>query len=749
VRAGATWRIGLSVGLATMLVSVADPSAAATVSWAGEANDTWSAPASWSSGTPPSDGDFVTFPAAPADYTSTLEDIGSLDLAGFDSAGSWEVERRNGAVVTLSGPFSVDLAGQPPVGSGHELIWWVPLELAAATTFTAGYDSDIVSLRGAITGGQTMRAVGPGQVLLQGGTNDIATLVADGASAGRVDVNGPDAAPDAVTVEEGGAVGFGDGTFAMPIRIGGSGTSAPSVPSSWAPGALRVRTNGQSVSPVLTGPVTLTAPTTLGTSTSATDSSLTLTGAITGGFPLTLVGAGTVTLGGDASGSPVISEVRELVVSGATGPVTAAAGSRVSGTGSIGGFVLPSGAALAVDVSGNGADHLTVTGAVQLDGALDLRMTSPPSGDVLLLDNAGTAPVSGSFAGLPEGAALTAGGRSWTITYQGGDGNDVVLRQVLPSAELTLTTQVDANGTGDPAGPGDWVLGATGPTTVSGPGGSAAVVDQAVGVGAYTLAATGPVSGWLTGAWRCEDTGGATVPVVAGQVTLADGDDVTCTVTSTAIPGTWSLGLTSTPPSGSVVAPGDVIDYTVRVARLAGVRPRSIAISGDVGGTTVVPGSLVVSTGTGTSSPTGVGWDLPVLDATATASFQFRVGDTTPDGTLLAVGIVPVGTGASCPAACASSFTVAAPAVASPSASPSVSPTPSTGPSSPASPVASPSTPGGEPGPALTGGSPGLPGTGGPTLGLVALGASLLLVGATVVHLGRRRRPRSGPARLG
>src|SRR5204863_479527 len=45
----------------------------------------------------------------------------------------------------------------------------------------------------------------------------------------------------------------------------------------------------------------------------------------------------------------------------------------------------------------------------------------------VIVDNDGTDPVTGTFTGLPEGAALTLAGQSFTVTYAGGTGNDVAL----------------------------------------------------------------------------------------------------------------------------------------------------------------------------------------------------------------------------------------------------------------------------------------------------------------------------------
>jgi len=45
----------------------------------------------------------------------------------------------------------------------------------------------------------------------------------------------------------------------------------------------------------------------------------------------------------------------------------------------------------------------------------------------VIVNNDGTDPVTGTFAGLPEGALIVTGNRGFTISYAGGDGNDIVL----------------------------------------------------------------------------------------------------------------------------------------------------------------------------------------------------------------------------------------------------------------------------------------------------------------------------------
>lgn len=83
-------------------------------------------------------------------------------------------------------------------------------------------------------------------------------------------------------------------------------------------------------------------------------------------------------------------------------------------------------------------DQIKVNGTVNLGNGtlkvIPLGGFTPTQGQSFtIIDNDdGTDPVQGTFAGLPEGATVEVNGVAWfTISYQGGDGNDVVLT-VLP-----------------------------------------------------------------------------------------------------------------------------------------------------------------------------------------------------------------------------------------------------------------------------------------------------------------------------
>lgn len=61
-----------------------------------------------------------------------------------------------------------------------------------------------------------------------------------------------------------------------------------------------------------------------------------------------------------------------------------------------------------------------------------------PGDQFMVIDNLGNSQIFGTFANLPEGSTFSADGDQFQITYQGGDGNDVVLT-VLSTPEPSAT----------------------------------------------------------------------------------------------------------------------------------------------------------------------------------------------------------------------------------------------------------------------------------------------------------------------
>jgi autotransporter-associated beta strand protein len=83
---------------------------------------------------------------------------------------------------------------------------------------------------------------------------------------------------------------------------------------------------------------------------------------------------------------------------------------------------------------------LKVTGPVRLAGELDLSAAGKrpagarPAREITVLDHTGDSRTTGTFEGLREGTELKLAETPYRISYRGGDGNDVVLTAVTPSA---------------------------------------------------------------------------------------------------------------------------------------------------------------------------------------------------------------------------------------------------------------------------------------------------------------------------
>lgn len=99
---------------------------------------------------------------------------------------------------------------------------------------------------------------------------------------------------------------------------------------------------------------------------------------------------------------------------------------------------------------GSGHDQLRVLGTVNLaNSRLQLSLGYVPSvGDTfVVIDNDGADPVTGTFAGLAEGASVIAGTNGLRLTYAGGDGNDVALTVLEdPFVPTGITRTWDAGG---------------------------------------------------------------------------------------------------------------------------------------------------------------------------------------------------------------------------------------------------------------------------------------------------------------
>lgn len=176
-----------------------------------------------------------------------------------------------------------------------------------------------------------------------------------------------------------------------------------------------------------------------------------------------------------------VSSGAVLQGAGTVGAVTVQSGGTLApgaspGVLSTGNLALQSGAIFEVELGGTGAgqfDRVNVTGSVSLGGAtLDIVLFggfTPTAGNsFLLLDNDSADAVTGAFTGFVDDVPVLIGGLRYTVDYQGGDGNDVVLivsagppppppPRVIPTTggsgnDLAI---LDDNGTSYSAGEGD------------------------------------------------------------------------------------------------------------------------------------------------------------------------------------------------------------------------------------------------------------------------------------------------------
>ncbi len=159
-----------------------------------------------------------------------------------------------------------------------------------------------------------------------------------------------------------------------------------------------------------------------------------------------------------AATSVLIGNHERTVINGTRGDITVSYDGILSGTGTVGNVTVGDGGVVAagaspgclssgnydqnggvfeVEVDGSTVctqyDQLGVTGTVDVDPGTTLNLIwdtnyTPTAGDTfVIIDNDGADAVTGNFNGLAEGANITEGEIVLSISYAGGDGNDVVL----------------------------------------------------------------------------------------------------------------------------------------------------------------------------------------------------------------------------------------------------------------------------------------------------------------------------------
>jgi autotransporter-associated beta strand protein len=265
----------------------------------------------------------------------------------------------------------------------------------------------------------------------------------------------------------------GVGVFASPTFNNNVTVTADSTiddPSqSTTVGALTLKSGTLSITgtstTLTTGPVSVTGNAGLNVATGETLSLGTVSN--TGTNTLTVNGAGTTNLGNVPSGltlggTGIIGTAVAAASGGAVNPGTGAGGTGTLTT--TAGIALASGSTDNVDIGGTSAgsyDQISSGGIINLNSdsstgaTLKIALTngfSPTKGQTFtIIKNTGSNPISGTFAGLPEGTSFSAGGTDFTISYVGGSGHDVVLTANPPGAatHFSITPSVTKANAGD------------------------------------------------------------------------------------------------------------------------------------------------------------------------------------------------------------------------------------------------------------------------------------------------------------
>ena len=450
---------------------------AITRTWTGNGSDAnWSTPGNWGAGIPVADDDLV-FPAGAARLTTNNDfpaDTGfnsiSLGATGYMLTGNSVALGAGGLTLT-----NLSLFNNPATIS-------LPLTLAAMRPVSMlGTTGAQLIVSGGTSGpGGFSATSGPGiqSTFALGGTNSFA---------GGVTVSDMFLVADSDS-----AFGTGSVTGDLHTTINPHGRTVPN--AMFIQGFGNAGNAAINASGSLSGAITLTGNTGIG---GASIPELDFTGPIIGAGDLTAPmnsDDSVVVLGGDSPGFTGVLRVGagKLYVNALFANATAnltdgVAGATLAGTGGIGGAVsintgrilapgaaastgvlstgpltLLAGSQLQVRLNGTVAaadyDQVNVTGTVELHGNLSVIPGFVPAvgNTFTIIDNDGGDAVTGTFAGLAEGAQLNVGGVTMTISYVGGTGNDVVLTVtgIPPGVSLAVNRTGSGGGTVTSGAPG-------------------------------------------------------------------------------------------------------------------------------------------------------------------------------------------------------------------------------------------------------------------------------------------------------
>jgi hypothetical protein len=281
-----------------------------------------------------------------------------------------------------------------------------------------------------LTGG-TYLVAGTFQFLGAHIVTSAANITLDGPSSKIVNQTGGDGLINFAANAAAASFTVKDGQSFMTFPPGGAFTNA---------GAMTIDGSGGDSNFIVAGSYTQTG----GTTTLISDGTASLT-ALTNAVNIqggTMQGTGTV------SGNVTVSNGAALSPGTSTAAgIIAISGSLAMSTGSILSEKL-TGPHTTTPIAGTDYDQVSAGGTVTLTNPTlsGSRFTGylPAVGSAFkIIDNTGAGAVAGTFNGLPEGGTVTIGAFQLRITYQGGDGNDVVLTNLTTPPATVTAVAVD------------------------------------------------------------------------------------------------------------------------------------------------------------------------------------------------------------------------------------------------------------------------------------------------------------------
>jgi autotransporter-associated beta strand protein len=400
---------------------------------------------------------------------TTVAAAGKLDLNGQSGiveditlAGGTLANESATAASLASGVTSLTLTA----GGTHSTVP-TPILGGSGSGATATATLGVTAASFTINGGTTVYSAAPTVTISGGGgTGATATAILTGGVVSGITITKPGTGFTTAP-----AIAFSGGT----VTTAGTNPTGTGNAANFTVSALTVTSPGSGY----TTPPAVTFGSGTGTSATARLSSTTLTAAgnvagagnltvhhgISGPFTLTKNGTGTLTLAGANTHTGTTITAGRLVLSGSTAGTVAVNGGTFQGTGAVtgdvsinggihspglpvgimtvtGNYALPAAGTLQVEINGTTAgtqyDQVKILGSsgiVTLAGTLDL-IAAPgltAGSTFILIDNAGTSPVGGTFANLPQGTEFHEDGQWWRISYTAGTGNDVALTRITPS----------------------------------------------------------------------------------------------------------------------------------------------------------------------------------------------------------------------------------------------------------------------------------------------------------------------------